>query len=134
MSQVLAPLATGFSLQGTLISDPKKWDKGLPSCLSVGISSRRPQVGPGRLCQHNYRLSIFKYFGENYAGIIGTFSHLNGNNRQRTVLRLIISGYVMGKVQFHFSVAYSAPVECENNTGITGNLKRIIGSFWRLKE
>jgi len=80
---------------------------------------------PGRLCQHNYWLSIFKYFGENYAGIIGTFSHLNGNNRQRTVLRLIIFGYVMGKVQFHFSVAYSAPVECENNTGIIGNLKRI---------
>ena len=33
------------------------------------------------------------------------------------------------KFQFHYSVAYSASVECKtgNNTGIIGNLKRIIG-------
>ena len=38
------------------------------------------QLGPGRLCQ-NFKYNRLFYFGENYAGIIGTFSHLNGNNR-----------------------------------------------------
>ena len=35
-----------------------------------------------------------------------------------------------------YSVAYSAPVECKtgNNARIMGNLKRIIGSFWGIKE
>ena len=46
-------------------------------------------------------------------------------------LWLIISRQVMEKFQFHYSVAYSAPVECKmgNSTGIIGNMKRIIGSF-----
>jgi len=38
-------------------------------------------VGPGRLCQHNFKHNRLSIFGEIYAGIIGTFSHLNGNNR-----------------------------------------------------
>jgi len=44
-------------------------------------------------------------------------------------LWLIISGHV---IQFQYSVAYSAPVECKpgNNTGIISNFERIIGSFW----
>ena len=35
-------------------------------------------------------------------------------------LWLIIPGHVMEKFKFHYSVAYSAPVECKscNNTGI----------------
>ena len=37
-------------------------------------------MGLGRLWQHNFKHNRLD-FGENYAGIIGTFSHLNGNNR-----------------------------------------------------
>ena len=33
------------------------------------------------------------------------------------------------KIQFRYSVFYSAPVECKNWAEIMGNLKRIIGSF-----
>jgi len=44
----------------------------------------------------------------------------------------------MEKFQFHYSVAYSAPVECKNCMGIIqeliGNLKRIRGSFWGIKK
>jgi len=48
-------------------------------------------------------------------------------------LWLSISGHV---IQFQYSVAYSAPVECKhgNNTGIIGNFERIIGSFWGNKR
>ena len=51
-------------------------------------------------------------------------------------LWLIISGHVMEKFQFHYSVAYSAPVECKtgNNTEIIGNPKEKKGSFWGIKE
>jgi len=43
-------------------------------------------------------------------------------------LWLIISGHVMDKFQFHYSVAYCVPVQCKN-WGIISNLKRIRGSF-----
>jgi len=46
---------------------------------------------------------------------------------------VIISGHV---IQFQYSVAYSAPVECKtwNNTGIIGSFERIIGSCWGNKR
>ena len=74
---------------------------------------------------------------------VGTFSYLNGNNRPtitssdyilfQRYLTLKFSYFVIvnvytEKLQFHYSVAYSAPVECKN-WGIIGNLERSIGSF-----
>ena len=86
--------------------------------------------------------------------MLGTFPLLNGNNRlvwKVTLYSVQYSskqyrGYKLGDtlvgqlwlivwhvIQFHYSVAYSARVEC-NNAGIIGNLKELQAHFWKIKE
>jgi len=138
-------------------------ESGHSVCVLVGTWGlgevfQAERIGPGRLCQHNLSM-IGSLFGENYAGIIGTFSYLNGNNR--LVCKVSFStctlfytvqysreypcgpivaiylwacnGMIFNQFQFHYCVAYTAPVECKNS-GIIGNLKRIVGSFCGIKE
>jgi len=74
--------------------------------------------------------------------VYGTAVNITGATRLGTPLwdnyskqpcgKIVANYHIMEKSQFHYSVAYSAPVECKNwesEYRMIGNLKRIIGSF-----